>query len=132
MPFSVAIGHHESVLIRVGYWASHRDPTLPRPEDMIDGAWDDRERDLTARYFASGTKARLYMGPSMCRLCGKPNGNEELSDGVYIWPEGLSHYVTVHGVRLPPELVAHAESRIGELEDADTDETWWRNQTRRP
>ena len=33
------------------------------------------------------------------------NGFRERCDGVYIWPEGLAHYVRAHNVRLPAEVV---------------------------
>ncbi len=35
-------------------------------------------------------------------------GSKELTDGFWIWPEGLSHYVRAHGILLPEEFVAHA------------------------
>jgi hypothetical protein len=35
-------------------------------------------------------------------------GSRELTDGLWIWPEGLSHYVRAHGIILPEEFVAHA------------------------
>lgn len=47
------------------------------------------------------------MGYSPCRLCGDNDGALELSDGVFVWPEGLRHYVVDHGVRLPQEFVSH-------------------------
>lgn len=33
-----------------------------------------------------------------------------MSDGTWLWPEGLSHYVREHGVVLPEEFVVHALS----------------------
>jgi hypothetical protein len=53
----------------------------------------------------------------------------ELSDGVFIWPESLAHYVEVHDVRHPGRFVEHV-SRCwsDEIEVADVDEEWWRMQ----
>ena len=34
-------------------------------------------------------------------------GCRELSDGTYVWPEGLAHYVEEHNVRLPQQFVDH-------------------------
>jgi hypothetical protein len=42
---------------------------------------------------------------------GYPTGRLDLSDGVWLWPEGLAHYVEAHGVRLPDEFVAYAVAR---------------------
>src|SRR5262249_34367885 len=48
-------------------------------------------------------------GTSWCRfLCDGGNGCCELSDGCWIWPEGLSHYVRDHHVRLPGEFITDA------------------------
>jgi hypothetical protein len=33
-------------------------------------------------------------------------GGRDLTDGVWMWPEGLAHYVERHAVRLPDEFVA--------------------------
>jgi hypothetical protein len=46
-----------------------------------------------------------------------------------VWPDGLSHYVSDHGVRLPDEFVQHASSRTESLEEAERDLEWWRSAT---
>lgn len=46
-------------------------------------------------------------------------------DGVYCWPEGLRHYVHVHGVVLPREFIDHVLARSVALTDAQVDEDWW-------
>ncbi len=69
------------------------------------------------------------MGPSMSRFCGEAVGSLELSDGVFIWPEGLAHYVEEHGVRLPARFVNHARCMTEQLENAEIDESWWTSQT---
>jgi hypothetical protein len=33
-------------LIRVGYWRSEYEPTLPDPREYLDETWDDDEREL--------------------------------------------------------------------------------------
>jgi hypothetical protein len=67
------------------------------------------------------------MGMSPCRFCGIDNGYSEMSDGPYLWPSGLDHYVDEHDVRLPAEFVAHAVARLEALETATVDDSWWRN-----
>jgi len=49
------------------------------------------------------------MGYSFCRFaCGIPDqqmGCTEFYDGVWVWPEGLAHYVECHSVLLPDEFI---------------------------
>jgi hypothetical protein len=45
---------------------------------------------------------------------------------VFIWPEGLTHYVVVHDVRLPERFVEHVRHRTEYLEVAEVDDTWWK------
>lgn len=50
------------------------------------------------------------MGCSKCRICGKDNGSAEFTDLVYLWTEGLSHYVKDHDVKLPLEFLNHIDN----------------------
>lgn len=114
-------------LVRIGYWLGDRAPGWPDPGRWVDPAWAEEEREELAGYLDRGMVARAYMGKSICRLCGELVGALELSDGTYVWPEGLSHYVRVHGVRLPAEIVMHARRLTECLEDAEIDDSWWRS-----
>jgi hypothetical protein len=113
-------------LVLIGYWHGRGAEGWPDPADFVDHDWDADERDLVADYLTRGFVVRAYMGYSPCRLCEANNGALELSDGVYVWPDGLRHYVVDHGVRLPPRFVSHV-LRSGEaFETAGRDEPWWR------
>jgi hypothetical protein len=115
-------------LIRIGYWHGDRSPDMPNPADFVDPDWDEDERDITSGYLSSGTIARAYMGYSPCRLCSdRNNGDREFTDGIYIWPQGLRHYVDEHSVRLPEKFVSHAVARMEEIEAAYIDDSWWRS-----
>ncbi|ONH32489.1 hypothetical protein [Pseudofrankia asymbiotica] len=117
-----------SGLILIGYWAGKGAEGWPSPGDFIDANWDADERDLVADYLRRGFVHGAYMGVSPCRICGRDNGSLELSDGTYVWPEGLAHYLTDHGVRPPKPFVAHVWATIDALEAAGRDESWWRGQ----
>jgi hypothetical protein len=117
------------MLRRLGYWHSPERPDLPDPERLVDTAWSNDERELVAMYYRHATVARAYLGTASCRLCGASNGSTELSDGRYMWPEGLAHYIDAHSVRLPAEAERHALARMAELEHADVDEAWWLSAT---
>jgi hypothetical protein len=69
-----------------------------------------------ADYLDGGKVFEWYLGWSNCCICGCINGTTELSDGAYVWPEGLSHYVREHKVRLPNEFIQHV---IDKLEDVE-------------
>ena len=115
----------------IGYWrdaAGTRD--WPNVRDFIDEGWDDDERIGVGLYLQNGLVARAWMGCSPCRLCeNATNGSLDLTDGVYVWPEGLAHYVLDHNVRLPHEFVAHVHARNELLGDVRVDESWWRSAT---
>lgn len=113
-------------LVRIGYWRSERLPTHPEPSDFVDETWDEDDRNQVTAYLESGTIPWVGMGFSTCRICGEPNGSAEFTDGTYVWPQGLAHYVEMHRVRLPDEALAHIRQRWDELiEDAMVDDEWW-------
>ena len=90
----------------IGYWMDHDQPDLPDPAELVDHSWNPRERQLVAAVLGAAATHRPGEGCSICRICGAPNGFLDLSDGRYVWPEGLSHYVAEHSVRLPIDVVA--------------------------
>jgi hypothetical protein len=92
----------------IGYWRSAEEPAWPDPRDFVDDEWDPNEREIVGEYLDRARPVPwIYCGSSGCRFCGADVGGGEYTDGVYLWPEGLSHYVTVHGVRLPAAVVRH-------------------------
>jgi hypothetical protein len=82
---------------------------LPMPQDVVDPGWEAGRRSEIVAYLKAGHGVASYLGYSFCRLdCGTPEeemGTKDLSDGTWVWPEGLSHYVEVHAIRLPDEFV---------------------------
>lgn len=124
------IGRHTMKLIRIGYWQSELDPGWPDVRDFVDVSWDEDEREEVSYYLRSGTLVWYCMGFSTCRICGKRNGTNEFSDGTFMWPEGLAHYVEDHAVRPPERVVAHASAAMRRLESATVDTTWWKSLAR--
>ena len=66
-------------------------------------------REEIASYLSNGIVAMRWMGYSGCRICGATLGTTCLTDGTWIWPEKLEHYVLEHNVQLPEEFVSYAE-----------------------
>ncbi|MFD1873094.1 hypothetical protein [Hymenobacter bucti] len=69
------------------------------------------ERQRVVAYLRQGRSFVSWMGYSWCRFrCGISQGAmgaDDLTDGTYCWPEGLTHYILEHNLRLPTELVRH-------------------------
>jgi hypothetical protein len=118
--------------LRIGYWREPGHPSWPDPTDLVDESWDPSERDTIASYLDDGATAKTWMGRAQCRFCGKLLGCSDLTDGTFIWPEGLSHYLSVHAVRLPQSFVQHAIRTLDEFESAVLDDSWWVSSTARP
>ena len=126
-------------LTLIGYWLAEHAPDWPDVQSFVDSTWSSDEREAVIEWLESGVGMRFSLGPSICRLCGRRNGSSEASDGRFLWPAGLSHYVREHDVRLPTQLVERALQRpavdrgrleVAEREDEElsVDYEWWRNQ----
>lgn len=108
----------------IGYWGSKENPKfcsyaqtgnqLPWPGHFIDLKWDRKERDLVVNYLKKAPNVEHWMGFSFCRLgCfNLDNGVTDKGDGIFVWPEGFSHYVEHHGVRPPEEFVKHVLEQL--------------------
>lgn len=88
---------------------------LPHPADLVRQDWDPVEIAAVVAYLRSGKEWVRYNGWSYCRFgCGivpPALGDRDLTDGVWVWPEGLAHYVEAHTVRLPEEFLHHMRER---------------------
>ena len=94
----------------LGWWFNEQAPTeLPRPQLLVDAAVRAHREPLLA-WLRAGVPLLRYPEPSFCRFaCGATDmGHADLTDGRFVWPEGLAHYVDHHDVRLPEHIVAHA------------------------
>jgi hypothetical protein len=81
------------------------------PRHLVDAGWEIEERPRIVQYLSDAPAIAFSGGMSYCRFgCGW-NGSSERSDGVWVWPEGLAHYVQCHDVRLPDDLVLHMRAR---------------------
>ena len=78
-------------------------------------------------------------GLSWCRFhCEQEYcGSLEFTDGYYLWPEGLLHYVQNHEVKLPEEFIAHCKSYrkpntlyFDKNREYSFDRDWWINCTK--
>lgn len=111
------------LLRRIGYWSGRNEPDkYPTASNFIqEFPYPGQQRIAT--YLRNGYQmSYIMLGYSTCRICGKSdNGTQDLSDGKYIWPEGLAHYVESHNLRLPKEFETHVAS---DWEPIDTEHLW--------
>ena len=125
--------------IAIGYWKSDSEPDLPDPEKFIAYNIANTDRQLLLKYLAHGTRFMSYLGYSFCRFqCGigdSEMGASCFTDGKYVWPEGLSHYITQHNVWLPKAFITHViDNSTNNLSSIDLtkmtlhDYTWWKEQ----
>lgn len=91
---------------------SERYALYPSPLDLISPGWLGSEKSSLISYLRSGAIYTMYLGKSTCRfLCKNQKvGSNELTDGAWVWPEGLAHYMDVHDVLLPSEFVDNARN----------------------
>lgn len=95
----------------IGYWIGSLkdDPYLP-PQAFV-GGMEATEKELVTEYLDRGKVYIRYRGYSWCRFnCGADDlemGSSLLTDGEWVWPQGLSHYVGCHDVRLPEDFINH-------------------------
>ena len=104
------------MLKAIGFWiTSLEDERRPAPQELV-GVMPADQRARLANYLATGMTHESYLGLSWCRFgCGIDSarmGSRDLTDGTWVWPEGLAHYVRDHDILLPEEFAAHALSKV--------------------
>jgi len=114
------------MLREVGFWCPRGSPSSlvsdrPDPRALVDAAWArSADAAVVVRYLRA--RARFVegfeMGLAPCRFaadaaagCARAPPRElgcaSLTDGVFVWPEGLPHYLRRHDVRPDDDFVAH-------------------------
>ena len=118
-----------------GYWHSEREPHWPDPAWFVEAGWDPFERELIALYLRSAYVPWAAGGLSWCRFrCAERwIGSAEHTDGTFLWPQGLVHYVERHEVRPPDEFIQHVlDRRVPQKVElalgTAIDTTWWEAQ----
>lgn len=111
----------------IGFWFEHDgNRQWPHPRYLVDWSWRPRDRNRIVDYLKKGTLHTEYLGFAECRFFGrttdKTMGASDLSDGVWLWPEGLAVYVDEYGVRLPEEFVEHVLSTASSVNDTSSSE----------
>ena len=96
-------------LTAIGYWDSHIKDDFIWPQEIVSD--NVKYKEEIAEYLKNGNTAIQWQGHSGCRICQKTLGSKCLTDGKYIWPEKLEHYVIEHNVQLPEKFIKHMKSK---------------------
>ena len=108
----------------IGYWSEkYENGVTPA---YLCGNYAPQTKEKIVNYLKSGIRGVEFMGCARCRFeCEyshtKDLGNTDMTDGSWVWPEGLSHYVEKHNLLLPPEFVAHMKKNNYKFPKIDPD-----------
>lgn len=98
---------YNRLMKKVGFWADDDEPFR-----CMDLGWDPKERAQVIGYLQSGEQYEAWLGSAYCRAgCVGHFGSQDLTDGVWIWPEGYAHYLEVHAVKPAAAFVRWVLSR---------------------
>jgi hypothetical protein len=109
--------------IEVGFWSTFPGDTRPDPAPLCSRVpARSVHPDVLAYLTTAALVESVELGFSHCRIPDCPHFNKRsaavgcanLTDGVFLWPEGLAHYVSAHSLQLPPTFQHHIE-RVIEL-----------------
>jgi hypothetical protein len=94
----------------IGCWSDDDGPFI-HPRRLVDSTWAREDRARIVQYL-SAARALAHAGGRFCRFGGCDfTDAAQRSDGVWLWSEGLAHYVQHHDVRLPEEFLSHMRNR---------------------
>jgi hypothetical protein len=120
-------------LIAIGYWNSIYEPEFPDPINFEDSNWNLAERNLVIEHLKKGTPIFSWVGSSWCRYrCKESNmGAHCLTDGKYIFPEKLVHYIKYHNIKPPIEFIEHVLSYrplkiFSDSNEYEINYEWWK------
>ena len=124
----------------IGFWSGDRESheSWIDPSKLVaPGCYGD-EKSRVVAYLRAGTRINFELGYSFCRIEGGPPDSEmgtcDMTDGTWVWPEGLWVYVDLYDVKLPDEFLIHARNLDYQIPESATkltlnsvqyDSTFW-------
>jgi hypothetical protein len=99
-----------------GLWKTSEADSIDVPlfSEVIDAAWNPPDFENILDYLKRCPVALASgMRSEKCPHCEDhlPEPGTQRSDGVWVWPSSLAHYVEKHRVRLPDRMIMHIRSR---------------------
>lgn len=96
-------------LQRIGYWNSANEEEYIWPQEITSKEIPPYKNNLVG-YIKQGVPCIEWRGWSTCRICKEHLGTYCLTDGIWIWPEKLDHYIEKHNIILPDEFIQFAKN----------------------
>jgi hypothetical protein len=97
-----------------GIWEGtvHTVEVLPSVLSAIDPSWEPDDKGGLMSYVAQAPVVLTASPSSRCLLCPSevPTSCWQ-SDGVWLWPKSLTHYLYWHSVVLPEQFVEHIRNQ---------------------
>lgn len=128
----------KNTLNMVGYWVGGFDEGAKKyihPSIIIDSTWHNEDKAKIIGYLKQGIPFWHDLGYSFCRFeDGPPDdqmGSMDLTDGIWLWPEGLYIYVEKFNIRLPDEFYDHMKENNFNIvnrevdKNADVSDIFW-------
>ena len=119
-------------LTAICIWNSDKIDQYIHPQSLVSADfYVDKERLIA--YLDSGEVFQSWLGDTDCRLgCGEEDlATSDLTDGVWLWPQSLSHYIEAHDVVLPDAFLSHVKKNNWKVpyvclaESTSEDDTFW-------
>ncbi|MGK0364461.1 MAG: hypothetical protein ACI85O_001518 [Saprospiraceae bacterium] len=99
----------------IGYWHSRKRPQLPDPTWFFPTSYEKEEKAQMISYLDSAEVVDGSRNIVSCSLCDDfHQGEIYLTDGEYIFPKLLKHYVEAHNVKLPTLFLDKITSKQNE------------------
>ena len=131
--------------IGIGYWYNDDHEYFPDPAWFVEENYEEEEKKKVIEYIKNSKALMHSRGVSWCRFnCGiDVPGSSDMTDGEYVYPSGLVHYVEYHNVKLPKEfldkilkgkkteheiIIGSRKEYIVDYFDHYIDFNWWINQ----
>ena len=92
----------------IGMWNSDEINLYIHPQELMSvDSYSNKEKLIA--YLDSGEVFQSWLGDADCQLgCGEDDlATTDLTDGVWLWPQSLSHYIDAHDVVLPDAFLSH-------------------------
>jgi hypothetical protein len=99
-----------------GFWKDSPSAPYDVPlfSELVDETWAPPDKDEILKYLieAPSSLASVFP-PERCTTCGEllENIGGQSSDGIWIWPATLPHFVGKHHVRLPDRMVERIRAK---------------------
>lgn len=98
-----------------GFWQvdAENDAHLPLLETWIAPAWQPEDREELLSYIENAPLVVASSNlKSPCLICGAlQNSSDFRSDGDWLWPADLAHYISQHRVRIPDSMIQHIRQK---------------------